>query len=250
MTHSTRFRREGVEFQIIGRNMTNASWNGAQMQLQQHASVNMPQTPNGSMVFVYMNQATMNNAGQLSLTSGGSQPVFLPAQALANAPSIYVRNWSGNNLGVTNTSAQTATPILIAAYGPGMPGQTPLPLPSNGTAVSLVTGRSAQGNALAQYMQLALQATTSGLTIMAVVGGPLDETGNNAYVIQLNAAANTGPGGGPAGPPPVTPAPDGYYATTTSNNYGFNFNWGAFSVYVVDLSPINTAAATVSMAPL
>ena len=230
--------------------MINASWTGAQMTLQQRESASMPQTPNGSMVFVYMNQATMNNQGQLSLTSGGSLPTLLTAPALANAPSIYVHNWSANNLGVTNTSVQAATPILIAAYGPGIRGQSPLPLPTNGTQVTLVTGRSAQGNALPQYMQLSMQANTSSLTEMAVVGGPLDGTGNNAYVIQLNGAANTGPSAGPLGPPPTTPAPPGYYATTTSNNYGFNFNWGASSVYVVDLSPITAAAAIVSLYPL
>ena len=66
--------------------------------------------------------------------------------------------------------------------------------------------------------------------------------GNNAYVVALNAATNTGPDG-PAPPP-------GYYATTTANAYTFQFNWGSSNLYVVNMSPVTAAAVVVTLQSL
>jgi len=207
-------------------------------------NVNMPQTPNGSMVFAYQNNTTMTNQGTLSLTSGGGAPQFLPVPALANQPSILINNWQANNLSVTNVSPTgTNTPIWIEAIGPGLPGLTPVNLPVDGTTVGLVTYQAAQGTALPRYMQLILQANSGSLTIFSVIGGPTDASGNNAYVMSVNAVANTGPGTG------VQP-PAGYYATTTSNYFTYQFNWGSSAIFVANISPSTAALSSISVRAL
>ena len=217
------------------------TWDGRGMTLAVDQNVSMPQTPAGTLVFGYFNLASQNNRGELSVSSGGNPPMFFYPEANANQPSIYRHNWNADNLSVTNISANKATPIWIAGYGPGVPGQSPLQLPID-TPVPLVTGQSAQGNAKPQYMQLILQSPSATLSIFAVVGGPQDSTGNNGYVFAVNATANTGPDG-------PTPPP-GYYATTTSNTYTFQFNWGASLVYVVNMSPTTAVNAQVTMRKL
>jgi hypothetical protein len=228
------------KFAILGVNAT--SWDGSPTTLTVSQSVTMSQTTNGSMVFAYQNKATQNNAGQLALTSGGSQPQFLPVPALANQPSILIQNWKANNLNATNTSANASTPIWIEAFGPGLPGQQPVALPVGGAAITLTTTQTAQANASPNWMQLKLTSNTSNLSILALVGGPTDSSGNNAYVIALNASAETGPGG-------ATP-PTGYYATTTGNAYAFPFNWGSSTINVANMSPSTAAAVSVQLISL
>jgi len=66
---------------------------------------------------------------------------------------------------------------------------------------------------------------------VAVIGGPQDSTGNNAYVIVVNADSTTGPPGS-GNPPP----PPGYFATTTGNTFTLSFNWAGASIFVANLS--------------
>jgi hypothetical protein len=213
-------------FAILGRFVVAPQWDGSRVTLAVNQGVTM-QTPNGSMVLAYQNVATQNNAGQLAWTSGGSQPRFLPVPALTNQPNILVHNWKANNLNVTNISAATATPIWVEAYAPGMPpppGQTPKPLQPYGTPVSVGAGDTLQDVTAANWMQLVFTAKSGGLALFAFIGGPTDSSGNNAYVIALNASAETGPGG--ATPPP------GYYATTVGNSYAYMLNWSGGTVFV------------------
>lgn len=231
------------KFNILGANASNSKWDGSPTTLAVHDSAAMPQTTNGSMVFAYQNTATLNNAGKLALTSGGSQPTFLTAQALLFQPSILVNNWQANNLNVTNISVAAATPIWIEAFGPGLPGQKPIALPVN-TGTTLNPGGVAQGTSNPNWMQLGLSTNTGQLVIAAVVGGPPDTSGNNAYAIALNSpSGNTGPGTG-------TPAPQGYYATSGGNSYSFEFNWSSSAVYVANMSPSTASALTVLMLSL
>jgi len=234
-----------VIYQLINQNAVNTNWDGLAMTLEQNQNVVMPQTAAGTMILGYFNLATQNNLGELAVTSGGTEPVIKRVDALSNQPSIWLHNWNANNLSLTNVSANADTPIWIAAYGPGTPGQTPFDLPADGTPVPLVTTQSAQGKASPQFMQLVLQSNTATLCVFGVIGGPQDSSGNNGYVITVNDAVNgnTGPDTGKAPPP-------GYYATTSSNTYTFTFNWGSSLVYVVNMSPATASGATVVLRKL
>lgn len=240
---SLRRPRSGLDANNASANNVNATWNGSGIVLLTGQNVVMPQTANGTMIFGWVNQSSANNFGSLSLTSGGSTPTLLDAPALSAQPGVLVNNWHANNLSVTNVSLNQQTPIWISAFGPGVPGQTSMRLPTNGTPVPLATGQSAQGTALPQYMQLGMQSATPTLCIFGIIGGPTDATGNNGYVIAVNASANTGPGTG-------NPPPTGYFATTTSNAYSFQFNWGGATVYVVNLSPATASGAQVLLRSL
>jgi hypothetical protein len=211
------------------------------MQLPVGQSALMPQTPNGTMVFGYFNMAAQNNAGELSLSSGGGQPAFLQAPALSLRPSILVNDWTANDLNVTNISPNPATPIWIAAYGPGVPGQYPGKLTA-GTPVTLATTQSVQGPTSPQTMRLVLTVSASTLGVFAVVGGPAG-SGGNGYVFSVNDVQNTGPGTG------ITPPP-GYYATAAGNSYAFTFNWQGASLYVVNMSAQTAAVGQVLLQAL
>jgi hypothetical protein len=230
-------------FSLINQNSVNATWNGSPTSLLVSQNIVMPQTPNGTTVFAATNQSTINNQGQLSLTSGGGAPQFVDVPAFANQPSVLIKNWQANNLSVTNISVNNNTPILVQIVGPGIPGITPQSLPIGGTGVGLAAGQCAAGNASPQWMQLLIQSTAPTLGILAIIGGPPDTSGNNGYVIAINAAANTGPGTG------VNP-PAGYYATTSGNSYAYQFNWGSSQVFVANLSPSTAQALTVVMRAL
>lgn len=229
-------------YELLGKNLVTNTWDGAPVMLYVNLSVNMPQTPNGSMVFTYQNFAVQNNRGTLALTSGGGPPSTYNVDALANQPSILIKNWQANNLTVTNISANDTTPILIQAVGPGMPGIYPATLPI-GTPLPLLPGQTAQTNAQPQWMQLMFQNTNGQLAIFVVVGGPPDASGNNAYVISVNASSNTGPNTG------VNP-PAGYYATTSNNSYVYTFNWGSSLIFVANLSGSTSTGSQVVLRAL
>jgi hypothetical protein len=207
-----------------------SAWDGAPLVLQVNQSAAMPQTPNGSMVLSYINTSPFNTLGELAMTSGGGAPETLFAQAQATQPGIVVRNWGANNLRVTNVSLNAQTPIRIQAIGPGMPGTTPVLL-SIGTPLVLAPEQTAVGATQPSFMQLVIQNTSGERSVVAVIGGPQDSTGNNAYVIAVNADSTTGPVGS-TNPPP----PPGYFATTTGNTFTLGFNWGGASIFVANLS--------------
>src|SRR5439155_7143104 len=97
----------------------------------------------------------------------------------------------------------------------------------SGTTLSLTIEQTAQGATGPNWNQLELALPSSALGIFGVIGGPPDPSGDNAYVIAINADETTGP----SGPTP----PPGYYATTTSNSYVLDFSWKGATVYVVYL---------------
>ncbi|RZL78398.1 MAG: hypothetical protein EOP66_07925 [Sphingomonas sp.] len=198
----------------------------------------MPQTPNGSTVFAYQNKSTLNNAGQLALSSG-STVQMLDADFGVLVPSIYIGNWQANNLTVNNISQQNATPIWVEAFGPGLPGQTTVPI-SVGTALVLNPAPGAtsvaQGVTPPKSMMLRMTSTTGDASVIALIGGPPDKTGNNAYVFGLNVA-NAG----------TTP---GYTQVTGGNTINYSFNWGASVVYIANMSASTAAAVTLTLVAL
>ncbi|WP_457151458.1 hypothetical protein [Mesorhizobium sp. P5_C1] len=241
------------DFNILGQSLATDNWDGSPVELAVRDSVAMPQTPNGSMILAFQNASEMNNAGKLALTSGSSQPQFLLAPGLALQPTILINNWQANNLNITNVSVNTNTPIWIAAYGPGMGGAAPTPLPTTGDAVPVAVDTTLKAVTLPQYMQLGFQANSAGLCLFAFIGGPQDTKGNNAYAIALNSQyGDTGPGH-------PTPAPAGYYATAGGNSYSFEFNWGTSVLFVAyfgsgsvlsGVPKVVTAAPTVTLQTL
>jgi hypothetical protein len=232
-------------YNVIDRFSVAAAWDGSPLVLQPNQNANMLQTTNGSMVLAYLNVSTMNNQGTLSVVSGGNQPIFLPASALSNQPSVLINNWKGNNLSVTNISVPGSnTPIRIQAIGPGLPGITPLPLVVG--SLNMSPGQMAQGNALPQYMQLVFQSNTSQQCIFVLIGGPPNTSGNNAFMLAVNAQQDAGPGT----TNPTTPPPAGYYATTTSNYYTYQFNWGSSVIFVANMSGTTADPAQISLRAL
>ena len=229
----------GTGFAIIGRLSVTQSWDGSPLVLAQHQSATMPQTTNGSMILAWLNLATMNNLGQLALTTGGSAPEFVSAPALTEQPSVLVRNWQANNLTVSNTSQAIATPIRVQAIGPGIPGIKPVTLPNDGTKLILAPGGNAQGVALPQYMQLAITNNSGNYSVIGVISSAA------ACLIAVNAPANTGAGSGN-----TAPAPAGYCATVMGNSYAWNFNWGSSVIFVSNLSAANAQPAVISLFPL
>lgn len=218
-----------VPYQLLGRITVEDTWDGRPLVLQVNQNARMPQTPAGSMVLAYLNVATQNNLGELAVTSGGSAPAFLYADALATQPGVLVNNWKANDLSITNISANAATPIRIQAIGPGIPGTQPMDLPTGAPGIQLAPGHTASGATQPRWMQLVVSSSSGARGVLAVLGGPPDSTGNNAYVIAVNAGSTTGPPGTVAPPP-------GYYATTTDNSYTLTFNWAGASVFVANLS--------------
>ena len=222
---------------------TTNPWTGTPLTLNVGDNAVIPQTPNGTMIFAATNQSTGNNDGTIYLTSGGGAPTQLDAPAMVNQPTIQINNWGANNLNVSNRSANNTTPILVQAVGPGIPGITPVALPLN-TTTNLAPGVSAQGTASPQYMTMRIQSTSATLGILGLIGGKL-VNGNNGYVISVNDSVNgnTGPGTG-------TPAPEGYYATTSNNTYNFQFNWGSSGIFVSNLSPSTAVTMQVTISTL
>jgi hypothetical protein len=223
-----------MKFRILGQNVTNAAWNGNGQTLNYHDSVTMPQTPNGSMVLGYWNVSKQNNDGELTLVSAGPpQPLDVPAGALM--PSILVQNWNANTLTLTNTSANSATPIRIEAFGAGIPGVNVQTLSVNAPALQLSTLQAAQGKAPANYAQIVLSNNNNNLSIITLIGGPPDGNGNNAYVFALNYQ----------GPP----SPPGYTKVTSGNSLTYQFSWNT-SVFVANMSPANSSSVAVSLISL
>jgi hypothetical protein len=62
-------------------------------------------------------------------------------------------------------------------------------------------------------------------------------------VFAVNYPYNSGPNTG-VNPPP------GYYATTTSNTYTFQFNWGGVSLFLANMSALNAHAVTILLRQL
>lgn len=210
----------------------NANWTGIGTTLAVNDWVRMPQTPNGTLVVGYWVTGNQNSDGQLQASSGGGWSRQLDAPALLPQPQILMNNWQANNLTLTNTSLNNTTKIWVAAYGPNIPGSTPFTLVSGGPALSLATTNSARGSTQPAQMLLQISAPSGQLGIFAIVGGPQDATGNNGYVVAVNAAQTAGPGTSNPGAAP----PEGYYATTQGNAYTFSFNWNGGQIYVVNMS--------------
>lgn len=216
-------------------------WTGASLTLQNETAATITATPNASTIFAYQNVSPFDNDGSMLLTSG-SVTVPLASPGGNQQSLVYISNWRTKSLKVTNTSPGTGTPIIIQLVGPGLPGCKPVNLPLS-TQVALTPGGCAKGVAAPRWMQLAFENDSGNQSIVALIGGPQDASGNNAYLFGINFSSNTGPGTG-------NQPPDGYYATSASTNITFQFNWGAYSVFCANFSGSTAGDTTVVFRPL
>lgn len=215
---------------VINQGTSNAAWDGSPVTLLPNQSVHTVATPDGTTVLVYLNGATGNSPATLALTSGGSAPIFITVPPLLDLPSILIKNWKSNVLGITNiTPPEVEAPVNMQLVSPGLPWLTPETLNVNAAAVPLGPEQAARGTTLPSWMQMIIQAGSSGPAVYVIFGGPPDGSGNNAHVVALNTAQETGPGTG------KTP-PDGYYATTVGSVYTYQLNWGVAPVFVANVS--------------
>jgi hypothetical protein len=79
-------------------------------------------------------------------------------------------------------------------------------------------GKCAQDSVAPRLMQFCMQAVSGDRSIIAMIGGTTDTSGNNSYVFGLNFPNNTGPGL-PYPPPP------GYYQTASGNTIAYQVYW-------------------------
>jgi hypothetical protein len=220
-----------------------STWDGSPLVLAVNDQAQMPQTPNGTMIFAATNQS-VSSEGSLLISSGGGPTLTPSLDAGATAPWISTNNWGANNLKVTNTSLNLSTPIQIQGVGPGIPGVTPVTL-AQFTPLSLAAGGVASGNTNPQQMQLVIQNTSGTTSVVGIIGGP-QTNGVNGYVVAVNAGQTAGPGtSNPSGTPPA-----GYYATTTGNQYTFSFNWNGGKIFVGNVSSSQATAVTLTLRAL
>ena len=209
----------------------NSNWNGKALILKDGQNVNMPQTPNGSMFFTYLNKSTKNSQGKLTLSSGGSRPQELIAPQQRTTPCWQHQNWQGNNLSVTNVTGVSGVPIEIQAVGPGMPGTKPATIVT-GQEMAMKPGDTAQVKLEPKWWNFTFRSPGYTATF-AVIGGPPDDKGSNGYTFTVNAAQNNFPSNMDDIPPP------GDYATT-SNLFHFLVNWGDAVVFFACMSGVST----------
>lgn len=196
-------------------------------------------TPNGSVIFTYENLAAQNNAGLISVQTGGSSAV-LPVPAQQHQPSFLVKNFGSQLLTVKNTSIATETPIRVQEVGTGIPGTKPATIPIDGTIVHLAPGATASTAAVPRLMQITFSNAAGNTTDVVVIGGPTDAGGNNGYAIELNSTQSSGP---PSGNPATAP----FNATTTDNFFVMPFRWGSSTVFVANLSADNAGPVDITL---
>jgi hypothetical protein len=231
-------------FAVINQGADDEAWDGSPVMLLPNQSVLMAVTPVGSTVLAFQNESPQNTPATLALTAGSSAPVFLTAPPLVEQPNSLVRNWRGVRLGITNiTPPDMQVPVLVQLVGPALPWVSPADLPADGAPVPLGPGQAAQGTTLQRWMQVILQANPDAPTVFAIIGGPPNASGNNAYVVALNAPQNSGPG-------TENPPPAGYFATTRGAVYTYQLNWGAAPVFVANMSGAGAAPGSVGLRPL
>lgn len=221
-------------------------WDGAPYVVMPRQTAVIPQTPNGSVILTAENLAAQNNAGSIMVRSAGGAPVMVTVPALRHQPSFLVQNFAAQDLAVTNTSNADETPIRLQEVGTGIPGTTPVTLPTDGSVIPLAPGETGSTLAVPRFMRLQVTNGTGNVSDLIVIGGPVDASGNNAFVFEVNSAQNTGPGTNG----PNAPAPPPFNATTTGNTYVLPFNWGSSTIFIANVSPQTAGPVAVSLQAL
>jgi hypothetical protein len=185
-------------------------------------------SPNGPVILGFFNQDATPNDGQVTVTSGASFIQDFPVPAQQAAPVLFVRDFQGNNLNVSNTSTGgSKPPILAEAWAPGL--QPSGELPADGEPYPLPVYMSRTAVSLPQMMQLTLRSGNGEYTVFGVY------IGNEVTIYCVNA-----PGGGSPGCDRSTP----------DNFLVLRGNWNGATLYVVNLSAASQTGATVTLQEL
>jgi hypothetical protein len=220
------------DFKIINQHKVETAWQGAALDLAPGKSVHMPETPAGPLIFVYQIAPDLNEMGSLTLTSGASIPTPIMIQPGSSLPGIYIRNWGGADLGVTNISASPDTKVSIAAFGV-MPATEYEELPWDKPVV-FPSQHRARCNTVPGLQQVVMQAKSSKQTLFAIIFDRSTDGSKNAKVFTMNTDDNTGPGTERETPP-------GYYSTTTAKNSSFEVfaaeGDAPIPLYLMNISP-------------
>lgn len=189
----------------------------------------MTPTPNGNLILGFFNVDASPNDGQVTITSGGSFFKQFPIPALEGAPVLYVHNFQGNNLNVSNTSTGGGRPPLGEAWAPGISASGSLP--NNGIQVPLPIYTSRKAISLPQRMLLTLAAGNGQYTVFGVyIGGEV-----SLYCVNA---------------PDSTKVPDGYTKVTSDNSLQLPVSANGAAIYVVNLSTRSQTGATVTLQAL
>ena len=217
---------EKVMFRIINQNLQ--EWDGSPTTLKQNDSVKLPQTPAGDIFVTFFNLAVQNDAGQISLTTGGSKPEFITVEPLMNAPQIMIKNFEGNNLNHTNIS-DTEVPIQVQAWGPGFGESDPLPDDGKWCDLPVYESRTTKSNP--NYMRLSMRALGE-YTVFGVF------IGSTPTIYCVNA------------PDKDTIPVDDYTEVTSNNTKSLTDNWLGKTLYVVNFSALTSQQGEVALVNL
>jgi hypothetical protein len=189
----------------------------------------MAPSPNGSLILGFFNTDPGNNNGQVSVSSGGGFFQQFDAPAQQAAPVLFVHNFTGNNLNVSNTSVVPTTKLLAEAWAPGL--QVSGSLPSDGKPYPLSVYSSRKAVTLPQRMMVTLAAGNGQYTVFAVY------VGTDVSLYCVNA-------------PDPTKVPPGYTKVTSDNSLQISGMWNGATLYVANLSTGSQTGATVSLKAL
>lgn len=189
----------------------------------------MAPTPNGSLILGFFNSDPKNNDGQVSVSSGGGFFQQFDAPAQQAAPVLFVHNFQGNNLNVSNTSTVPTTRLVAEAWAPGT--QPSGSLPATGQPLPLAVFTSRKAVTLPQRMMVTLAAGNGQYTVFAVY------VGADVSLYCVNA-------------PDPKQVPPGYTQVTADNSLQISGMWNGATLYVVNLSTGSQTGATASLKSL
>ncbi len=230
-----------------------AEWDGSYITLAVGQSKTT--TPPAAYTSVLLNNLG-NSTSTVLLTFGGAPPLPIELPPETNTPAFFIDNFSSSDLNVFN---QSGSQIGAQVLGIGIGGEEPARL-EFGVKLALPPGQIAQAVSDPNWMNLSLNTTTNALTTFIVFGGTT--SGSNpttrAVVLQLNAAAMSGPASGapfdnnlpqPTGSS-LDPNSNLVYAATMTATYNLLYDWGASTILVANISATTAEGADVTLSSL
>lgn len=210
-------------------------WNGSLTTLLSTRSVKVSRTANATSVLATVQSGVTDRPVTLVVTSGPAA-VQVPVPPPNALPKLLVANWRGNPLTAENVLL-AGVPVRVQLTRMNLGGVNPVKLSTRGVPVTLQPSEFALALIQEPFFSVKIEALTQRLTLVALIGGPVDDSGTNAHVYALNAPTNTR-------------GAMGYDSTTTLPTEGFELNWGGPQLFVQNLSMTDGAAIRVTVTSL